>query len=262
MSRVLNLVLTHEEPARVAQMLDWWARVVPGTDLLLAYGGAKELFESIPGEQQRVFIADPALRTADHPLERQSYTAVFQQARTWMQDRDYTHVYFAEYDHLPLAGDLHERLLATMQQEQADVLVHHLQRIDGTNDPHYLYECSRPEFHPFWERLSCRRDGRVVLTMIATGSFWTREAFSAVAERDEPFRVYLEIYLPTLAHHLGFRIRDLASQNKFVTVAGDRSGELAAAAAAGAWSLHQVKTIEPWHLEAVLGRQERVVAPS
>lgn len=252
MSRVLNLILTHLEPKPVHEMLEWWSHFVPTGELLIAYGGPVETFDRLDF-QPRVLVNDPALRTRDHPLERQSYTAVFQAAARWMQGRDFTHVYFAEFDHLPLTTRFHERLLETMEREGADVLFHRLQRVDGTNHPHYLHECAVPGFHPFWEKISVRRDPRTVLTVIAPGCFWTRAAFDAVAACDEPFRIYLEIYLPTLAHHLGFRVRDVPAQNRWIHFQGDRGAEIEAAAAAGAWALHPVKKIEPWYLERLLG---------
>lgn len=244
MSRVLKLLLGHQEPADLAPVLRWWERFTPLDEVFLAFGGAETTFAGLT-HPHRQFIADPALRTRDHPLERQSYTAVFRAAADWMDAQDFSHVYFAEYDHLPLAVDLETRLLARLETEGADVLAHHLQRIDATNDPHYLHECGNPRFHPFWEKISVRGDRRVVLSMIAPGSFWTREAFLAVARTPEPFRIYLEIYLPTLAHHLGFRVRDLTDQNEFIRVWGDRGAELTSLARAGAWAVHPVKRLTP-----------------
>jgi hypothetical protein len=243
MSRVLNLILSHQEPAALRRVLDWWVHFVPLEDVLVVYGGTVETFDRLDFDQ-RVFVADPRLRTRDHPLERQSYTAVFQAASRWMAGRDFTHVYFAEFDHLPLAARFHKLVLDAMERERADALVARLRRVDSTNHPHYLHECSEPRFHPFWESISVRRDPRTVLTMIAPGSCWTRAAFDAIAARDEPFPIYLEIYLPTLAHHLGFRVRDLGEQNRWIHFQGERGAEIEAASAAGAWALHPVKKIE------------------
>jgi hypothetical protein len=78
--------------------------------------------------------------------------------------------------------------------------------------------------------------------MLGTGSFWTRDAFLAVARQEETVPVYLEIYLPTVAHHLGFRIRDFADQSRFVLGEGDLAAEIPRARAEGAWTLHPVKT--------------------
>jgi hypothetical protein len=77
--------------------------------------------------------------------------------------------------------------------------------------------------------------------MFGTGSVWTREAFDAVARVAEPFPMYLEIFLPTLAHHLGFRVRPLPDQDRFVDNLGDMSGKIDEARRAGAWVIHPVK---------------------
>jgi hypothetical protein len=93
----------------------------------------------------------------------------------------------------------------------------------------------------YWERITQRAEPEVVLSMFGSGSFWTREAFCAVAAPDEPFPVYMEIYLPTLAHHLGFRVRDFADQNRFVRALPNEICGIEEARRQGAWTLHPVK---------------------
>ena len=127
--------------------------------------------------------------------------------------------------------------------ERADVLGFHLQRVDGTSHPHYLYHLSNPAFFAHWAAISVRAEPKVVLSMFGSGSFWHREVFNAVAQRAEPFPMYLEIYLPTLAHHLGFRVRDYGEQNRFVHNLGERSSSIEQARAEGAWTLHPVKEL-------------------
>ena len=153
------------------------------------------------------------------------------------------YIHLAEYDHLPLVADLNDRQVERMRAERADLLAFHLHRIDGTSHPHFLYHASNPKFHTWLHSMSVRRDTAVTLSMLGTGSFWTRDAFEQVAAADEPFPIYFEIYLPTLAHHLGFRLRDWAEQNPFVVHKGDRAPEIENARAAGAWTLHPVKTL-------------------
>jgi hypothetical protein len=64
-----------------------------------------------------------------------------------------------------------------------------------------------------------------------------------LAHQDEPFPVYFEIYLPTLAHHLGFRIRDYGDRDILDSNLGDRRHEVSSAPNRGAWTLHPVKTL-------------------
>src|SRR6202007_265851 len=85
-----------------------------------------------------------------------------------------------------------------------------------TNNPHFLYHSANRKFGQYWTEVTKRSEPRIVLSMFGSGSFWPLEAFSAVAAAEEPFPMYMEIYLPTLAHHLGFRVRDFSEQNRFV----------------------------------------------
>ncbi|MGB8167934.1 MAG: hypothetical protein WCF18_10615 [Chthoniobacteraceae bacterium] len=240
MAHVLNVILTHQAAPCVAAMLDWWRQYLDLDDVLVAAGGRRADFEGI-AHPQKIFIEDPRLHTVDHQREFQSYTRTFHEISAWLAGRDYTHVSFCEYDHLPLISDFNERQLTRLVAENADVIGGQVRRVDGTNHPHYLYHHSNPEFHRFWEKITRREDPEVILSMFGSGSFWTREAFDAVAAGAEPFRIYLELYLPTLAHHLGFRVRDLPDQNPFVQVFRDLEPELDAAREAGAWAVHPVK---------------------
>ena len=81
--------------------------------------------------------------------------------------------------------------------------------------------------------------------MLGTGSFWKRAAFEAVSDMTEPFPIYFELFLPTVAHHLGFRLRSFGGQEHFVRNIGDWSDSITAAAIAGAWSVHPMKGLLP-----------------
>jgi hypothetical protein len=240
---VCFLLLAHQPPAEVERMLARW-RGYRGANspLLLAYGGTRAGFEQVAHEP-KLFVDDPRLRTRDHQREKQSYTRVFQQAARWLEDHvECGYVYLAEYDHWPLAPDLTARLVERLRGEKADVLGHQVARRDGTSCVYFQGHVSDPRFGPWLRNISRREDRDVVLNMLGTGSFWTREAFLAVAREKEDVPVYLEMYLPTLAHHLGFRVRDFGDQSRYVDTEGDRGGEIAEARAAGAWTIHPVKS--------------------
>lgn len=242
MSRVLNILVTHQPPAAVARMLDWWRDCCPPGNVLLAYNGTAESFAQV-AHPHKVRVMDARLVTTDHPRERQSYTAIFREASRWLAERDFTHVHFCEYDQAPLVPDLNARQLARLEAERADVLAFQLARVDGTNQPHYLYHKALPGFAAHWQRLSVREDKGAVLSFFGTGSFWTRAAFDAVAAREEPFPIYLELYLPTLAHHLGYRLRDWREQNQHINSLGNFIYAIDPARRAGAWTIHPVKTL-------------------
>jgi hypothetical protein len=242
MSRVLNLLLTHQSAAEIGRMLDWWKQYTPVDQLLVAFNGPAATFQAI-AHPAKIFVDDERLRTLAHSRERQSYTSVLRETAAWMQGRDFTHVLFAEYDQVPLIADFNARQLARLEEEHADILAFQLARVDGTNQPHFLYHAFLPGFWSHWANISVRAQKTVILSMFGSGTFWTREAFEAVAAMEEPFPVYLELYLPTLAHHLGYRLRDWGEQNQFISSLGDFADEVDEARKRGAWMLHPVKSL-------------------
>jgi hypothetical protein len=246
METVLNVVLSHQAPEDVDRLAAYWESLIENDHVLVAYGGPRESFDKIQF-QRKLFIDDPSLRTLDHQREGQSYTAVFQEVSRWLNANSHPAdvVTLFEFDHIPLVSDLNLRQIERMRKEHADVVAYHLARVDGTSHAHYLYYAANAEFARFLRNVSVRKEHDVVFSMFGTGSCWKREAFDAVAGFNEPFPIYFELYLPTLAHHLGFRLRDYASQDAFVSNLGDRSAEIQTARDRGAWSLHPVKDLTP-----------------
>ena len=244
MTSVLNLLLSHQPPAAVSNMLTHWNRCVPNESILIAYGGTKSEFDAIQ-HPEKFFIDDPRLRTRDHQREFQSYTRLFQSAGEFLEGEgdQFRFVHFAEYDHLPLVPDLNERQIERLTAEGADLLGFHVHRVDGTNNPHFLYHAADAKFMSYWFAISRRTEPEVVLEMSGSGSFWNREAFCSVCAVKEPFPIYMELYLPTLAHHLGFRVRDLTEQNRFVRALASEIDPIDKAHARGAWTLHPVKRL-------------------
>ena len=76
------------------------------------------------------------------------------------------------------------------------------------------------------------------------GQFWRREALEAViAQGDEPEPAYLELQLPSVAHHLGFRLRGLGEQDRFISNHVIPGGEPELMRDIGAWVMHPVKNL-------------------
>lgn len=240
--KVMNVVLSHQAADDFNRVAGWWLRMVEPSALLLLHTGPESEFAKIQHEQ-KLRTSDPRVRTRDHQREMQSYSGVFAVANEFCQERDVEYIHFAEYDHLPMVADLNRRQLERLEEEKADVMGFHLVRIEETNHPHYLYHLRNEQFHPYWRDISVRPDPNVILSMFGSGTFWKREAFAAIATAKEPFPMYLEIYLPTLAHHLGYRVRDFGKQDRFVHNLGDRSSEVERVRKAGGWTLHPVKKI-------------------
>lgn len=244
MKEVLNVILCHHPASAIPSILARWNGVASPENILLAHGGREADFREIDFPA-KVFVSDQRLRTRDHQREMQSITGVLHTVRDWLvaTAAKFEFLHLAEYDQLPLVTDLNERQVARIEAEQADLLAFHLERVDGTNRSHYLNHANDSRFHKFFAELTTRRDPDVVFLMLGAGSFWRRAAFDDVSSREEPFRIYNEIYLPTLAHHLGYRVRDFGEQNVFFSSLGDRRGEIETGEERGAWMLHPVKDL-------------------
>jgi hypothetical protein len=240
---ILWVILVHQNPESVNVLHGYWNSLGYSPEgILFVHAGKRSDYENLQ-VPNKVFVEDEGIRTVRHPLQKQSYAGVFREVSSWMEGRDFGSVALVEYDHLPLIADWGDKLRAHMDGERADVLCHHLTRVDGTNASHYLYHLHDPRFSTLFNHFSVREDRQVVFNAILTGSFWRRIAFDAVAARPDPFPVYLELYLPSVAHHLGFRVRGFGDQDRYVQVVPMEEPFSEKWTVQGAWSIHQVKSL-------------------
>jgi hypothetical protein len=238
--KIVTILLTHQSREAVLRMRDYWRELDPRQDFIIAYGGPLASWQEEMTNLVRV--DDPFLRTRDHPRERQSYLGVMKAVLPKVMELDATHVHLAEFDEIPVVPDLNERLLGLMEKEDADVLGHRLYRVDDTTQPHCMDHVRDEDFSRYWEGISCRPDGKVVLSMLGCGSFWKRECFADVASLQPPMRMYLELFLPTAAHHLGYRVRPISDQDVFMAPELlKKKEELSLYRERGAWRVHPVK---------------------
>jgi hypothetical protein len=235
-------MLTHPTAQKVNMTIDWWLQFVSADQLFVVHTGRSNEFADIK-HSRKLHMSDDRLTTRDHQRELQSYTRVFRTVAESTTHGSHGYIHFCEYDQIPLIPDLNKYQINKARDERADLLGFQVRRVDDTNDASWLYHDRNPQFRRFWQNTTVRNQPQVVLSMFGSGSFWTREAFEAVAGIDEPFPMYLEIYLPTLAHHLGFRVRDFGEQNRFVQSLGDLSDGIESARSQGAWTLHPVKEL-------------------
>lgn len=243
MTRIVTILLTHQSRRQVDAMLSYWRSFDENQEFIIAYGGNQA--ESFAGMANFVNVLDARLRTRDHPRERQSYQGVMKAVRPLLVQLSATHIHMAEYDEIPVVDDLNARLISLMSEEDCDVLGHRLLRVDNTSHPHYLDHAKQQEFMDFWGSISCRKDPEIVLSMLGCGSFWKWKAFDAVANLDDEVGVYLELFMPTAAHHLGFRVRPLSDQDQFMaTEVLKNVSDLVEFKKRGAWRVHPVK--EMW----------------
>lgn len=240
--RVINLMITHRGGEDLKRLLNWWKPFCAEDDLWIVFGGAREDFESLD-YPRKVFVDDPGLRTRDHQREKQTYGGILKATAPIIEREAPDYVYLCEYDHLPIQNDFMSRQIKEMRSEGADVMAHYLERIDRTSSPFGLFHDAETDFAAFWEGLSVRPDPSVVFWMFGSGSLWTREAYLAVAAVAQRIPCYFEVYLPTLAHHLGFRVRRWREDRHLVTNLPSPKVTLGEAAARGSWTVHPVKDL-------------------
>lgn len=207
---IANIILSHEPAENIKRMMEWWKHCVPVESIVIAYGGSREVFDEL--DMPGFYVDDPRLKTLDHQRERQSYSGVMRAFLESPCADGVSYVNFAEYDQIPTLRNLNAAQLGNLSEEGADVLGYGVRRVDATSNAHYLSHQSDPGFGGFLQRISCRRDAGVVLSMFGFGSFWTVGAWRAVAEVTETHPIYLELALPTIAHHLGFRVRPVREE--------------------------------------------------
>lgn len=235
------LLLSHEPAANVNRMVEFWQKKTNPAHIIVAFGGAESEFDAIEGK--KIFIGDPRLRTVDHQREKQSYTGVLTAAVEALAECDWDSLYLAEFDMLPLSDSLFNHLRSHADSENADLLGHRAWRIDDTLHPHYGNHIAITEWENWISKLSFREDKNVVLSCLGCGQWWRREALEAVTVIGEPVPAYLELHLPTLAHHLGFRVRGLKAQDTFVSTEPFPAERATQFDAEGAWIMHPHKTL-------------------
>ncbi len=229
--RVLLALLDHRAPAAVEATLQLWQQAgFSAEEIFLAYGGEEKNLASI-SHAAKAFILDPRLRTRMHIRQKQSYRGIFSTITEWLRGRDFTHILFVEFDQIPLVEDVGQRYLAALRQADADLLAIELRRMDQTIHPHWLGAVKQTfPSGPAW-------------SMLGTGHFWKREAWEAVTRTRTHAEWYLELDLPTTAYELGFRMVRLLDQEPFIRDLPENLAHTPAEArAAGAWTLHPVKT--------------------
>jgi hypothetical protein len=209
------ILLTHESPERVRRMVDYWKSATLPSVIVVAYGGGRADFDKL--ECRKVFIDDPRLRTRDHQRDRQSYTVALRGALKEIEGDDWEWLYLAEYDMLPLTDKLFSNLENRARSEDADMLGHRMWHLEDTLHPHYASHLFNSKWIEWIESISKRTDPTVILSCMGCGQFWHRRTLESVIALGEPESAYLELQLPTVAHHLGYRVKGLAYQDQFIS---------------------------------------------
>lgn len=230
---IATLLLTHLDAAGVAASLrqfpDGARRVV------VCHGGRREDFDRVE-HGPKLFVADPSLRG---PISGESYTSLLVQAWSEVVAREpaIDLVFLAEYDHVVLRRDYERALRQVLEHSGADFLGKNCSRRDDTNWPHALRARRDPRLRFARELWGC----------LGTGMLMRREVLEGFAAQ-EHVPGYLELYIPTMVRHLGFRLDDVDRfSDLYAHVNAPPEKDLAALRAArsdGHFFIHPFKRVE------------------
>ena len=210
---LLVVVLTHLEPRAVEAHLQYLEGLAPGTEVVLCHGGARADFEAVQHEP-KFFVEEPSLR--GKPLTFQSYNELLSTVQREVMSRgDWPGLVFLEFDHLPLRADWAERALNAFTRSGADFLGIDCSSRNDTNWYHYLRLRDDAGLRQFLHRISVRENPDLLFGCLGTGFMIGRRALAAFAELPHYEPSYIELYLPTVLHHLGFRVADLSLESDF-----------------------------------------------
>lgn len=205
----LTGLVTHLDEVRVREQLAYLERVAPGAQFVICYGGPRETYEAL-GLENSVFVADPSLRSRS--TKGQTYNEVLQALLDgFVEPRPAVElIYLMEFDQVILRPGFEDELSRLSRLSDAGLFAKWASPRNDTNWPHFLAARDDARLNAFFERVSVRRDPATRLGCLGTGMLFRRavlEAFCA-ASRDAP-HAYLELFVPSLVHHLGYEVADI-----------------------------------------------------
>lgn len=239
--RFIWCILTHQAAEAVERMIETWGVHAVG-DILVLYGGAEIEFEKI-SHPLKCMVQNAALLTKDHQRERQSYAKVFSKAAECIDLSEYDYVYFTEFDQVPISKGLDEKLQAEMEARQVDLLCYGLKRIDKTNHPHWLNHKYDENFSNLVDSITVREGVEIILTCYGFGQCWKSEAFLSVSKISQSVPVYLELWIPTLAYHLGYKVGDIGRDHEWNLPLAQFELRDLAECKQKPWFIHPIKTL-------------------
>lgn len=245
----LTVVLTHVDAGTAGEQLRLLERIAPDERFVICHGGRRADFDALD-ITAKAFVDDPTLRGPARSF--QSYHVTFSTIwEHWVRaDQSIDAVYVIEYDHLVLRGDYAQRLGAVAAETRAGLLGKEASPRTGTNWEHYGRFRRDPALLAHLRSLSVREDPTLMYGVLGDGMWLSRAALADyVAVTDHP-PCYGELYVPTLLHHLGHRIVNLADHaDLYDHVRWDppyEPADVRALHAAGATFAHPVKDLDVW----------------
>jgi hypothetical protein len=204
---VLTAIITHLDPPRIGQQLDYLQRISPESSFVLCHGGSREDFAGLEYDRA-LYIEDPSLRG---PAKQQSYTEILRRVyETYVRDDPNVELaYFIEYDHLILSPRFEQELEALADRSDAGLFAKCVSTRNDTNCPHFGRSRYDERLNRFFEDISRRDDPALRWGCLGDGMLFRRDALEAVATVSDPPHGFMELFIPSLVYHLGFELVDV-----------------------------------------------------
>ncbi len=208
----LNVVLTHLPAATAQRGLCYLRDIAPSARFVVCHGGQREDFDALE-YADKVFVDDSTLRGP--PITLQSYHAILGAVhwRFVRNDPDIDAIYVFEYDHVILNRDFESLLRQLAVETGADFMGKTCLDRTATNWPHYARFRRDDRLLSHLRVLSVRQDPTRLYGCLGDGFWMSRAPLEAYLKVEDHPPCYGELYLPTLLHHLGFKLIDIDSHS-------------------------------------------------
>lgn len=207
---LLTIVLTHLDAAAVDAHVQYVQTLAPSADLVLCHGGRRPDYEGVQFSR-KMFLDEPTLRgeAATYQSYNELLTRVYREHMS--ANPEWTAALLLEFDHLPLRGDYAEQCERALDESGADFLGVDCGPRNDTNWYHYLRLRDDKGLQNFLRDVTTTDEPDRLFGCLGTGFVIRRQALAAFAGLEHYEPCYLELYLPTVIHHLGFKVGDLSS---------------------------------------------------
>lgn len=204
---ILTAILTHLDSRVVERQLDYLRTLSPASRFVVCHGGTRDHFDGL-STREALFIDDPSLRG---PHFEKSINAILDALyETYVRDDDTIElVYVIEYDHLILRSDFERTLEELARRTGAGLLAKAASARNDSNWPHFLSTRGDDVLNSFIRGISQREDPCLRFGCLGTGMLFRRDAFCAFCTLHDPPSRYVELFVPTVIHHLGFEVVDV-----------------------------------------------------
>jgi len=204
----LNVLLSHQPAGDVTSQLRWLREIAPGSRFAVCHGGERGEFEALD-ESDKAFVDDPTLRAAARSFQSYHETFAVVWERWLRSEPSIDGVYLFEFDHLVLRPEFEVALRDLAARTGADLLGKNAGVRNGTNWEHYTRFRRDEALLAHLQQVSVRDDPTTILGTVACALWLSRAAIESYVAVPVYPHCYGELYVPTLLHHLGYRIVDV-----------------------------------------------------